>query len=177
MSPLSKDLILAALSKIKLNDGTDVVSSGIVSSVIIREGNVGFVLTLEKNSKLGELEIISKNCEEAIYKIPGVNKVTAVITNENKEFGTVKVEAKSAPKGGIAPPTPRPVPGIKKMIAVASGKGGVGKSTIAAHLALAYAQTGKKTGLVDADILGPSVAKMMGVSGEPVVKKRQNAPP
>jgi len=75
------------------------------------------------------------------------------------------------------PPTPSPLAGVKKIILVGSGKGGVGKSYVAVNLAVALAKAGHKTGLVDADIHGPSVAKMLGISGEPLVEKNQIIPP
>ncbi len=76
----------------------------------------------------------------------------------------------------VKPPSPKNIEGIKKIIAVASGKGGVGKSTIAAHYALSLAAQGKKVGLVDADILGPSIARMMSISGEPEVRNNKMVP-
>lgn len=76
-----------------------------------------------------------------------------------------------------APPSPKPIAGIRHMVAVASGKGGVGKSTVAANLAVTLAQAGYRTGLVDADIYGPSVARMMGLSGEPTYHDKKIVPP
>jgi len=84
----------------------------------------------------------------------------------------------SKPPGNFPPPpTPSPLAGVKKIILVASGKGGVGKSTVAVNLAVAIAKAGYKTGLVDADIHGPSVARMLGISGAPEVENNQIIPP
>ncbi len=186
MAKLSKDIILAELAKIRSpHNNNDIVASGIISSVIVRNKNVGFVINVGAGNSLDEMQQIRKQCEDAIYNIFGVDKVTAVLTNENspefykdstenKPVQKTEIEKGEVPK--IKPPSPKAIPGVKKIIAVASGKGGVGKSTIATHLALSLAGAGKKTGLVDADILGPSVAKMMGLSKEPEIRDNKMIP-
>jgi ATP-binding protein involved in chromosome partitioning len=136
--------------------------SDAVSGIVVRENNVGFVIEVSKFSSAEEAQNFRKLCESKIANLAGVGKVTAVLTGDFAEQKSgVRVEAKSAPKGGVQPPTPKPIEGVKKIIAVASGKGGVGKSTIAASVAVSLAKTGLKVGLVDADIYGPSIAKIM----------------
>lgn len=112
---------------------------------------------------------------ESLRAIPGVLQVQVVATAHNNS--SIRVEPKSAPKSGVNPPSPKPIPGVKKIIAVGSGKGGVGKSTVASNLAVALAQNGLQMGLVDADIYGPSIARMMGISGEPEVIDNRMVPP
>ncbi len=176
---ISKEIILRELSKIKLSDNdNDIVTRGIISSVIVRDNNVGFVIDVTDGDSQEEMETLRAKCENIISAIPGVAKVTAVLTGEFSSGKIKKVVADNTPRKTpeVKPPTPKAIPGIKKIIAVGSGKGGVGKSTIAAHLALSLARSGKRTGLVDADILGPSVAKIMGLSGEPEIRNGKMIP-
>lgn len=101
------------------------------------------------------LESLRLAAERAVAALPGVAAVTAVLTAEKRPAagkGAAKIE--------------NLLPQVKRVIAVASGKGGVGKSTVAANLAAALAQAGKRTGLLDADIYGPSAPRMMGLSGQ-----------
>jgi len=124
-----------------------------ISGVVINGAQVGFAL--ESND-----ENLRKNAEKAVFSLHGVEKVTAVLTGST---GNISVENK-----GAAPLNRKePIIGVKKIIAVASGKGGVGKSTIALALARAAAKSGKKVGLVDADIYGPSLAYMLGLRTKP----------
>lgn len=93
---------------------------------------------------------------------------------ENK--GLIRIGERNKVKNVPPPPTPSPIAGIKKVILVASGKGGVGKSTVAVNLAVSLGKLGYKTGLVDADIHGPSLARMMGISGQPAIESNQMIP-
>jgi len=136
----SKDQITAALEKH--------VPRGTVSGVVIDGGKVGFALESQDEG----LRLV---CEKAVFAIPGVEKVTAVLTGSR---GQIKVDNKNTPVLDRR----QSLPGVKKIIAVAAGKGGVGKSTVAVNLAIAAAAAGMKTALVDADIYGPSLPMMMG---------------
>ncbi len=161
--------------------GTDqnVVEAELLSSLVLKDGgHVGFAIEVGKlNLPLAQAETLRKACETAVLQSSGVKSATVVLTSEAPPKEGVRVEAKPAPKGGVVPPSPHPLAGVKHIIAVASGKGGVGKSTIACNLAVALGKLGYRVGLVDADIHGPSQARMMGVTQKPDVKNGRMIPP
>ncbi len=140
-----------------------------ISSLTITENKISLILSIPKymGNSVKNIEDFLKS--EIIKKYPS-SKLNIIFTNDVVKPETQK---SSTPK----PPTPKSVDGIKKIIAVASGKGGVGKSTIATHLALTYAKLGFKTGLADADIHGPSIARMMGITNEPEIQNNKMIPP
>ncbi|MBL8702309.1 MAG: iron-sulfur cluster carrier protein ApbC [Alphaproteobacteria bacterium] len=146
----------------------DVVSLGMVKGLAVRDGHVGF--SLEVEAKRGpHLEPLRKAAEKAVEALPGVLSVTAVLTAERAGAPAAAARAPGAgPAGGPNSPGGKQlVPGVKHIVAVASGKGGVGKSTTATNLAMALAGKGLKIGILDADIYGPSQPRMMGISGRP----------
>ncbi len=162
MASLDKSNILDALATVKDPDqGMDVVSADMVQGLVIKDGHVLFSLEVDP-SRGPALEPVRKACEDAVYQVPGVLSVTAVLTAHS---GEAPREAKPAPKTANAQELN--IPGVKKIIAVASGKGGVGKSTVAINLAIALGNRGLKVGLLDADIYGPSVPRMMGIAEKP----------
>lgn len=127
-----------------------------VADVSVQAGNVTVLLEIDP-ARGGEMEDLRQSAERAVAAVPGVKKVTAIMTAEKKP-------ATPDPHGmNKNPPLTLP---IKKIIAVGSGKGGVGKSTVAFNLALALARAGKKVGLLDADVYGPSVPKLAGLEGK-----------
>jgi len=153
--------------------GKSVVALGMVGGIATRGGHVA--VTLEVDPARGAaLEPLRLACEAAVRKLPGVLSVTAVMTSERSTppprpqpqghahgHGHGQGQA-AAPGGGRIE-----VPGVKHVIAVASGKGGVGKSTTAVNLALGLLANGVKAGLLDADIYGPSMPRMLAVKEKP----------
>ncbi len=156
-----RDEVLAALKQVTDLSGADIVSAGMVKALTVEAGVVRFVLE-GPAAQATALEPVRAKAQAAAEAVTGVISVSAVMTAHSApaappDLGTKKAE----PKG------PQKIPGINKIIAIASGKGGVGKSTLSANLAVALAAEGKRVGLLDADVFGPSQPRMLGVSGRP----------
>lgn len=164
------------------NSGKDIVSAGMVTGLQTRDGHVAFAIEVDP-AKGAEMEPLRKQAEEAVFAMENVLTATVVLTAEKKagsgdqshdhghshphprDQKTQPGQPAGRPAGGT--PAPALLPNVKSIIAVASGKGGVGKSTTSVNLALGLAAGGRKVGLLDADIYGPSMPRMMGISGRP----------
>ncbi|MEZ5861990.1 MAG: iron-sulfur cluster carrier protein ApbC [Geminicoccaceae bacterium] len=161
MDELSPDRIRQALADVRHpTSGQSVVTLGMVSGIVVKGRNVGFALEVPA-ADAQKLEPLRRACEEAVKALPGVGSCTVVLTAERGPPPDMQARP-AAPA-----PTRAGPPGIDKIIAVASGKGGVGKSTTAINLACGLRAAGLRVGLLDADIYGPSMPRMAGLSGRP----------
>ncbi len=160
----TREQVLEALKGVKDPvSGGDIVSVGLVRALTVENGAVRFVLEID-GKHANVMEGARASAETLVKGMDGITSVSAMMTAHSQKAppdlkGTGG--AKSAPKG------PERVPGVDHIVLIASGKGGVGKSTVAANLATALAAEGRRVGLLDADIYGPSQPRMLGVSGRP----------
>lgn len=140
----------------------DIVSAGIVRALNVDGGAVRFVLEIDP-AQAEAYGAVRTEAETKVAALAGVETVSAVLTGHSAPSAPpdLKPSHKPEPKG------PEKIPGVTRIIAIASGKGGVGKSTVSANLACALAAQGKRVGLLDADVYGPSQPRMLGVSGRP----------
>ncbi|MBM3606812.1 MAG: Mrp/NBP35 family ATP-binding protein, partial [Alphaproteobacteria bacterium] len=180
---VSRETILTEISDIPLPQGGTLGQADLVRAVSVQGDTVRFVLEVENAATAKAMAPVEAEARARLERLPGIAKVQIVMTapagpavpkavSGQEQAPSLKIGGHPKPQAG-----PQAVPGVRHIIAIGSGKGGVGKSTVTSNLAVALARAGRRVGLLDADIYGPSQPRMMGVSGRPASPDGQRIEP
>ena len=164
---LAREEIMATLAAVPVPEGGTLVTQDLIRALMIDAGQVRFVIEAATPDQARALEPARLAAEAAVRALPGVTSVQVLLTAHGPAAKapppSLKIGQHPTPQSG----GPQRISGVDRIIAIASGKGGVGKSTVSSNLAVALARQGRRVGLLDADIYGPSQPRMMGVSARP----------
>ena len=172
MADLTQEQVLEALKSVLCPNGQDIVSAGIISEIFIDKGKAIFSMNVDA-ADAETMEPLRQQAQSAVADLPNAVGAMVALTAERKAGSAPTTPppaaqpAKSPPRGQTPKPKGPVVPGIANIIAVASGKGGVGKSTTAVNLALGFKEMGLTVGILDADVYGPSLQRLLGLTGNP----------
>ena len=164
---VTREAVLAELSRLSLPDGGNVVSRDLIRAVTVDGGKVSFVIEAPTPEDAQAMEPLRAAAQQLVERLDDVSQASVLLTahgpaKKAPEPPNLKIGGHPKPQAG-----PAQIAGVDRILAVGSGKGGVGKSTVSSNLAVALAKQGRKVGLLDADIYGPSQPRMMGVSKRP----------
>lgn len=174
---LSRETVVETLKTISdPATGEDLPATGMIRGLKVADGAVHFVLQIDPG-RVSEMERLREDAIRRLEALPECTSAQVILTSHSDQPTAPAAKTSAAEPGELKPIKAKPaapgatgpqrVPGIKKIIAIASGKGGVGKSTVASNLACALAAQGLKVGLLDADVYGPSQPEMLGITGRP----------
>jgi ATP-binding protein involved in chromosome partitioning len=169
---LTKSEVLASLERVASPDGLALPKTGALSDIVVSDGKVFFSITVDA-ALVNAWEPVRRRAEAAVKALPGVASVMVALTAERAAGSARPQPGATSPAAAVGAQRARGtvgVPGVNAIIAVASGKGGVGKSTTAANLALGLRDLGLRVGVLDADIYGPSIPKLFAIKGRPQTK-------
>lgn len=155
MEKITREQILTALGQLSVpGGGRNIVEAGLISDIVIANNRVMFAITADQ-ANMSAMEPLRREAERIVAGLPGVEKAMVALTAERKQAPPKTANLKAG------------IPGLRHIVAVASGKGGVGKSTMAVNLALALKANGLRVAVLDADVYGPSLPKLLGIMGKP----------